>query len=175
MNRGNISFSHTEGRVRARTSKRHNVLFMQPGRTVREGCWWSGKWHTATAYTKLTALPGQLQLSLTRWPIFPISKKEVGGRAKKKAPHPCCLVLAKAMCIPLTLPSKSALPFGGQKRECWWQVWSYCSYPVAHCAGWLGIGVTGGESVQMKRCLAQKRHRTCLQTNEEQLTFSACL
>lgn len=84
MNRGNISFSHTEGRVRARASKRHNVLFMQPGRTVREGCWWSGKWRTATAYTKLTALPSQLQLSLTRWPIFPSQRKEREGEQRKK-------------------------------------------------------------------------------------------
>jgi len=49
---------------------------------------------------------------------FPISKKGEGGRAKKKAPRPCCLALAKAMCLPLSLPSRPALSFRGQKREC---------------------------------------------------------
>lgn len=105
MNRGNISFSHTEGRVRARASKRHNVLFMKPEKTVREGCRWSGKWRTAIARTKLRALPGQPRFSLNQWPIFSFRRKERERErgAKKKAPHLCCLALAEETCLSLAL------------------------------------------------------------------------
>lgn len=108
MNRGNISFSHTEGRVWARASKRHNVLFMQPGKTVREGCRWSGKWRAATEHTKLTALPGQSQFPLNWWPIFSSQRKEREGErgAKKKALHLRCLTLAEATHWSLTLPNE---------------------------------------------------------------------
>lgn len=96
MNRRSISFSHIEGTVWARPSKRHNVLFMQPGKTVREGCRWSGKWRAAIEHTKLTALPAQTQFPLNWWPIFSFQRREREGErgAKEKSPvslpfNPC--------------------------------------------------------------------------------------
>lgn len=111
MNRGNISFSYIEGRVWAGASKRHNVLFMQPGKTVREGCRWSGKWRAATECTKLTALPGQPQFPLNWWPIFSSQRKEREGErgAKKKALHLCHLTLAEATRWSLTLPNEGCI------------------------------------------------------------------
>lgn len=71
---------------------------MQPGKTARESCPWSGKWRAATEHTKLTALPGQPQFPLNWWPIFSSQRKEREGEraAKKKAPFLHRLTLAEA-------------------------------------------------------------------------------
>lgn len=122
MNRRSISFSHIEGRVWARASKRHNVLFMQPGKTVREGCWWSGKWRAAIKHTKLTALPGQTQFPLNWWPIFSFQRRQREGErgAKKKALYLCHSSLAEATTGPLPLPRRAASTAGEQERERSW-------------------------------------------------------
>ena len=136
MNRGNISFSHIEGRVWARASKRHNVLFMQPGKTVREGCRWSGKWRAATEHTKLTALPGQSQFPLNWWPIFSSQRKEREGErgAKKKALHLRRLTLAEATRWSLTLPNKSCILCWRTREEHLWWIWELLLLAPLHAA-----------------------------------------
>lgn len=84
---------------------------MQPGKTVREGCRWSGKWRAATEHTKLMALPGQPQFPLNWWPIFPSQRKEREGEkgAKKKALHHRRLTLAEATRWSLALPNEGCI------------------------------------------------------------------
>lgn len=124
MNRRSISFSHTEGRVWARASKRHNVLFMQPGKTVREGCPWSGKWRAAMEHTKLTALPAQTQFPLNWWPIFPFQRREREGERGEKEKSPISLPLNPCWgnhTGPILFPMRAACTAGEQEREClWW-------------------------------------------------------
>lgn len=167
MNRRSISFSHIEGRVWARASKRHNVLFMQPGKTVREGCPWSGKWRAAIEHTKLTALPGQTQFPLNWWPIFSFQRREREGErgAKKKALYLCHSSLAEATTGPLPLPMRAASAAGEQERErSWWIQELLLLTPRLTCCtcavfvSWLGKI----EDSKMKIYLIQKGCRTQL-------------
>lgn len=163
MNRGNISFSHTEGRVWARASERHNVLFMKLGKTVREGCWWSGKWRTAIARTKLTALPGQPQFLLNQWPIFSSQRKEKEGERgeKKKAPHLCCLALAEVTCLSLALLIKDCILVWRTEEGVLMIDTELLLLPCCLLLLPAG-GVTGGgrEVVRRERHLVRKGYRT---------------